>query len=127
MLGIDFVNEKIPEEAKLPTSEIEAKIHELEAAPANTQRKKEDLFEKHHPSPLLKKYVEVVEEFAEMQDVRKSFVLRANHYHKLFLERVGQKFSHPLDNLWFYSWGELVKAMSSKTFCLIPRSQNAKK
>lgn len=125
ILGIDFFSEKVSEAAKLPASEIEAKIHELETAPANTQHKKENLFEKHHPSPLLKKYVEVVEKFAEMQDDRKLFVLRANHYHKLFLERVGQEFSQPLDNLWFYSWGELAKSISSKTF--LPDSEIEKR
>src|SRR3989344_2392805 len=116
MLSVDFFREKVSEATKLSASEIEAKIHELKTSPAKTQQKKKDLLEKHHPSPLLKKYVEIVEKFAEMQDVRKSFVLRANHYHKLFLERVGQEFSHPLDNLWFYSWGELMKAISTKTF-----------
>ena len=116
ILGADFFREKISEAAKLSASKIETKIHELKIAPAKTQRKKEDLFKKHQPSLLLKRYVEIVEKFAEMQDVRKSFVLRANHYHKLFLGKVEQETSHPLDNLWFYSWGELTKAISSKTF-----------
>lgn len=125
VIDVDFFREKVSEAAKLSTSEIEAKMHELKTAPAETQRKKEDLFEKHQPSPLLKKYIEIVEKFAEMQDVRKSFVLRANHYHKLFLEKVGQEFSHPLDNLWFYSWRELKKVISSKTF--LPDSEIEKR
>ena len=115
-LNLDFFAHKVTEASKLPTSEIAAKIHELETAPSETQHKKEKLFKEYPPSLLLKKYVEIVEKFAEMQDVRKSFVLRANHYHKLFLEKVEREFDQAIDSLWFYSWNELAESLSTKNF-----------
>ncbi len=116
VLDEDFFREKVFKTARLPEAEIKVKVYELETAPENTKRKKEDLFKKYHPSLLLKEYIGIVEKFAEMQDVRKAFVLRANHYHKLFLEKVSQKFREPLSHLWFYSWGEISKAIKTHTF-----------
>ncbi|MBI2573530.1 hypothetical protein HYV86_06715 [Candidatus Woesearchaeota archaeon] len=49
-----------------------------------------------------------------MQDIRKGYVLLANHYHKIFLERVSKDYEIHIEDLWLYSPEEIVHLCTTK-------------
>ncbi len=111
-----FFKERISELKKHSIKELQAKIKELEAAPEKTTRRKNKLFEKFPLPKKLKLFVKLTEVFSEMQDVRKSYVLKANHYHKMFLQTVCKKFLQPLESLFYYSYYELINSIKTESF-----------
>lgn len=116
VLGINFFQDKAAKLQELGRGKLEERLSELEKGALATAEKKNALFKKFPPAGDLQQFVKINEVFAEMQDVRKSFVLRANHYHKVFLEKVSEEYDHPIENLWFYSYGELLNAIEQKVF-----------
>ncbi|MHB8830920.1 MAG: PEP-utilizing enzyme [Patescibacteria group bacterium] len=91
---------------------IETKIGEIQKAPQKAKQTKSELLAKHPVSEKLAFYIRINEVFALMQDIRKSYVLRLNHYHKIFLEQAASaKGWDPVD-LRFYTYHELMGALA---------------
>ena len=115
-LSFEFFKNRVTELVNLGGVFVQSRLLEIKIMPENIKKKKKDLFSKFSPSSKLTQYIKIVELFAEMQDVRKSFVLHANHYHKLFLEVVSKQFERNMDELWFYTWRELFEAVTKGVF-----------
>jgi phosphoenolpyruvate synthase/pyruvate phosphate dikinase len=122
---LQFFKKRFAELHKLSPQEREQRISQLSKSPKLARKAKEALFGKHTPSERLRLYVTIAELFAEMQDVRKSFVLRANHYHQQFLETVSKQYSQPIESLWFYTYHEMLNAIESGQF--IPAQEVARR
>jgi phosphoenolpyruvate synthase/pyruvate phosphate dikinase len=120
VLPLSFFEERIEKMVKNSIEKIEEEIEKIKNSLDERKREKITLFKKYKPEKKLALYTEVTEVFADMQDIRKSFVIKMSHYHKLFLEQVSDHFSQPLDNLWYYSYREMVKAVETETF--LPQS-----
>ncbi len=125
-LDIDFFKTKLKEMLRLSQSEIEAKISHLENSSQITKDRKQEIFERCSPSVKLQMFVDLNTMFAEMQDVRKSFVLIANYYHKIFLEFVADTYKQPVENLWFYTYQELINSIDKDNFIDIEEVQRRK-
>ncbi len=108
-----FINRVLELQHNCSTEKIDQKLKEIKEAPFLTKRRKKTLFKEFQPSEKLKLFVEINEIFARMQDQRKSYVLKANHYNKMILEEIGKHFNYSLENLWFYSFNELVIAIKN--------------
>lgn len=124
-LPISFFEDRVKILSKSSKGKIKEEIKKLEISTKQAKEEKIKLFKNYKPSDNLKLFVEVVERFAEMQDVRKSFVLRANYYHKCFLEEVNKEYSQPIENLWYYTYKELLDVIKSKKF--LPREEIEKR
>ncbi|MBI3633751.1 MAG: hypothetical protein HY226_05690 [Candidatus Vogelbacteria bacterium] len=115
-LGVDFFKNRVEEYLNLTPLEVESKIDQLERGPSLMNEEKKQLLGTNLPTDKLRLYTEVNEMFAEMQDIRKSFVLIANYYHKKFLELVAIETGQGLDNLWLYTYTELINAINDRKF-----------
>ncbi len=92
---------------------IEARIGETQKAPMQAEQSKSALLVEHPVSEKLALYIRINEVFALMQDIRKSYVLRLNHYHKIFLEQAAlARGWNPVD-LRFYTYHELMGALTA--------------
>jgi phosphohistidine swiveling domain-containing protein len=111
-----FFDERMAAFEKRDIEHLQDEITRIENSPKKKQEEKEQLLALHTPSDKLGLYIRINEKFAEMQDVRKAFVLRANHYHKLFLQRVSEELFVPLEELWFYAYQEVLEAIEQKHF-----------
>lgn len=116
VLGPEFFEEKVSVDFLQGEQNIDKKIQELITAPEKIQEKKKELLQTFPPDDVLRSYIDIVEKFAEMQDGRKAFVLRANHHHRLLLEKVAVECGQPIESLWFYTWHELEGAVTSRQF-----------
>ena len=126
VLPVSFFEKKIEKSKGLSKSNLTSSIDKLINLPKINRTAKTDLFRKYPPSDTLKLYVKINELFAEMQDKRKAFVLKANHYHKLFLERVSTEFSQKSENLWYYSYQEMLSAIKTNRFISNPEIEKRK-
>ncbi len=125
-LPLDFFKKRLAELEKHPVQQLQSKFRALQKAPADLKKQKKKLFHNYQPSKELAEFVKLNELFAEMQDVRKAFVLHANHCHKLFLEAVAKKFKQPLESLWFYLYNEMLQAIQTGTFLSVEEIQRRK-
>ena len=91
----------------MSVSEIQEKISHLEGLPEKHIIDKQNIFKSFPPSEKLLLFVKLNEVFAEMQDIRKKFVLESNHYHQLFLQRLSLEYDIPMDELICYSHSEV--------------------
>ncbi|MDE1857432.1 MAG: hypothetical protein KGH98_05160 [Candidatus Micrarchaeota archaeon] len=115
-LPMEFFAERVQELARMPRSELSDMVSRISGSPRTNSEKKAGLFAEHRPDDKLRQFVHMNEVFAEMQDARKGYVLKANYYHRLFLQKASGEFSKPIEDLWFYSYEELIESISSGAF-----------
>ena len=127
VLDKDYFLERIEELKKEDMKHLKDRYEEMISYPHIKNEEKKEIFKQYPPDEELALYTNVNETFAYMQDVRKSFVLKMNYYHQVFLERVASEYERNMQDLYLYGYNELIQAIDGGIWIDANEISNRKK